>query len=81
MKSFRCEDAEDAPSCLWIICKGMPKAVELAREKGIKVGLLRPITLYPFPYVRIKELAVNVKGFHDVEMNAGQMVEDVADLP
>ncbi len=53
------------------------KAVQLARAKGIKAGLLRPVTLFPFPVVRIGELAEKVKGFLSVEMSAGQMVEDV----
>lgn len=53
------------------------KAIELARAEGIKVGLLRPITLWPFPSERLAELAPNVKGMLTVEMNAGQMVEDV----
>lgn len=53
------------------------KAIELARAEGIKVGLLRPITLWPFPTNRIAELANKVKGMLTVEMNAGQMVEDV----
>jgi len=53
------------------------KAVELARAKGIKAGLLRPITLFPFPKIVISELADRVKGFLSVEMSAGQMVEDV----
>ncbi len=53
------------------------KTVKLAREMGHKVGLLRPITLFPFPKKRIAELADRVKGFLSVEMNAGQMVEDV----
>ena len=56
------------------VCK---KSVQLAREQGIKVGLLRPITLFPFPSVRINELADNVKGILSVEMSAGQMVEDI----
>ena len=56
------------------ICR---KAVNLAREKGLKVGLLRPITLWPFPEKRIAELADQVKGMLSVEMSAGQMVEDV----
>ena len=51
--------------------------MDLSREKGIKVGILRPITLYPFPYKRIKELAGQVQMMMSVEMNAGQMVEDV----
>jgi 2-oxoglutarate/2-oxoacid ferredoxin oxidoreductase subunit alpha len=53
------------------------KTLELAREKGWKVGLLRPITLYPYPYERINKLADNLKGILTVELNAGQMVEDV----
>jgi 2-oxoglutarate ferredoxin oxidoreductase subunit alpha len=56
------------------ICR---KAVNLAREKGLKVGLLRPISLWPFPEKRIAELAKRVKGMLSVEMSAGQMVEDV----
>jgi 2-oxoglutarate ferredoxin oxidoreductase subunit alpha len=52
------------------------KSVQLAREQGIKAGLLRPITLFPFPTKRINELAI-VKGMLSVEMSAGQMVEDV----
>jgi 2-oxoglutarate ferredoxin oxidoreductase subunit alpha len=53
------------------------KAVQITRAEGIKVGLLRPITLYPFPSKRINELAGKVKGILAVEMSAGQMVEDV----
>ncbi|MEX0602708.1 MAG: 3-methyl-2-oxobutanoate dehydrogenase subunit beta, partial [Bacteroidota bacterium] len=53
------------------------KAMELARERGIKVGLLRPITLYPFPSAAISNLVPNVVSLLVVEMNSGQMVEDV----
>ncbi len=53
------------------------KSIEIAREKGIKVGLLRPITLYPFPNKVLSELSNKVKGILTVELNAGQMVEDV----
>jgi 2-oxoglutarate/2-oxoacid ferredoxin oxidoreductase subunit alpha len=53
------------------------KSVQLARKKGIKVGLLRPITLFPFPKKRLMELAGQAKGMISVEMSAGQMVEDV----
>lgn len=56
------------------ICK---KAVEIAREQGVKLGLIRPITLWPFPTQIIKQYAQQVKGFLTVEMSAGQMVEDV----
>lgn len=53
------------------------KSVQLAREEGIKAGLLRPLTLFPFPSKRINELAGKVKGILAVEMSTGQMVEDV----
>ena len=53
------------------------KAIEDAREQGIKVGLIRPITLWPFPTKRIAELSHRVKGMMVVELNAGQMIEDV----
>ena len=54
-------------------------AAENLRAKGIKVGLLRPITLWPFPTARLRELAekANVKAFMSVEMSQGQMVDDV----
>ncbi len=53
------------------------KAMDLLREEGYKVGLVRPITLWPFPKKEISQLAEKVKGILTVEMNAGQMVEDV----
>ena len=53
------------------------KAIELAREQGIKVGLFRPITLWPFPEKQIASLAKRLKGILVAEINAGQMVEDV----
>lgn len=53
------------------------KAIEDARAAGLKIGLLRPITLWPFPYGRIAELAEKMKGILVVELNAGQMIEDV----
>ena len=53
------------------------KAMDLARAKGIKIGLFRPITLFPYPYQRLKELAPQVKRMLTVELNSGQMIEDV----
>ena len=53
------------------------KAMEMARAEGIKVGLLRPITLWPFPSKAIADYANKVKGMLSVELNAGQMVEDI----
>ena len=56
------------------VCKG---AMNIAREKGKKVGLIRPLTLWPFPYKTIEKLAKKTKKILVVEMNLGQMVEDV----
>ncbi len=56
------------------VCKTV---VDLARREGMKVGLLRPITLFPFPKKRLKELAERVGFILTVEMSMGQMVEDV----
>lgn len=53
------------------------KAKELAAEKGIKVGIVRPITLWPFPTAAIERAAKGKKGVLCVELNAGQMIEDV----
>jgi 2-oxoglutarate ferredoxin oxidoreductase subunit alpha len=52
-------------------------AVQQLREQGVPVGLFRPITLYPFPEVRLRALAAQVAAILVVEMNAGQMLEDV----
>ncbi len=52
-------------------------AVKAAREEGIKVGLLRPISLYPYPYQRVAKVTEQVKAILVVEMNGGQMVQDV----
>lgn len=53
------------------------KAKELAAEKGIKVGIVRPITLWPFPTEAVRRAAEGKKGVLCVELNAGQMIEDV----
>ena len=53
------------------------KAIEMARAEGIKVGLFRPITLWPFPTNEIAAAAAKVKGVLVAEINAGQMVDDV----
>jgi 2-oxoglutarate ferredoxin oxidoreductase subunit alpha len=52
-------------------------AIREAREDGVRVGLLRPITLFPFPFAPLRELSKRVKTILVVEMSAGQMVEDV----
>lgn len=76
-EEFQCDDADYLLVAFGISARICQKVMELAREEGIKVGLLRPITLYPFPTKEIARLAEKVKGILTVEMNAGQMVEDV----
>ncbi len=71
------DDAEIALVAFGLSARVCQKAVDIAREKGIRVGLLRPITLYPFPKKAISDLANTVNFLLVVEMNAGQMVEDV----
>jgi len=53
------------------------KAMDICREKGMKVGLFRPITVWPYPYKELAELAKGKKGILVMEINAGQMIEDV----
>ncbi|MBP8849538.1 MAG: 3-methyl-2-oxobutanoate dehydrogenase subunit VorB [Breznakibacter sp.] len=76
-ENFQTEDAEYLLVAYGVSSRICQKAVEVARENGLKVGLLRPITLYPFPYMPIQKLAPQLKGIISVEMSAGQMVEDV----
>jgi len=52
-------------------------SVAMAREAGLKVGLLRPITLFPFPKQAYAKIAANCRHFLDIELNTGQMIEDV----
>ncbi len=76
-EEFNCQTADYLLVAFGIGARICQKVVDLATEEGLKVGLLRPITLYPFPYERIKSLSEKVKGILSVELNAGQMVEDV----
>jgi len=76
-EEFDCEDAEYLLIAYGSVARICQKAVKIAREKGIKVGLLRPITLFPFPKKEIQRLTQHLKGILVVEMNAGQMLEDV----
>lgn len=76
-ETIQCEDAEHmivAYGCMARICESV---VELARQEGIKLGLLRPITLSPFPRKEIDRLVPQLKSIMSVELSTGQMVEDV----
>jgi 2-oxoglutarate ferredoxin oxidoreductase subunit alpha len=76
-EATNCEDAEVVLVAFGLTARICQKAASLAREKGIKVGVFRPITAYPYPYQQLKEITKDAKGILTVEMNAGQMVEDV----
>lgn len=76
-KEYETEDADLLLVAFGTVGRICQTVVREAREKGIKAGLLRPVTLWPFPAERIAELAEQVRGVLTVEMNAGQMVEDV----
>lgn len=76
-EEIQCEDADYLIVAFGSMARIGSKAIEIAREQGIKVGLLRPITLWPFPKDIISEYADKVKGMLSLEINAGQMVEDV----
>jgi 2-oxoglutarate ferredoxin oxidoreductase subunit alpha len=76
-EEFKCEDAEYLFVAYGTSARVCQKSVELARQQGIKAGLLRPITLFPFPSKQLNKLADKVKLMLAVEMSAGQMVEDV----
>lgn len=73
----QCDDAEYVIVSFGSAARIAEKSVELLREQGIKAGLFRPITLWPFPTKAIREMAERVKGILVAEINAGQMVYDV----
>jgi 2-oxoglutarate ferredoxin oxidoreductase subunit alpha len=76
-EEIMCDDAEYLFVAYGSSARIAQKAIQLGREKGIKVGLLRPITLFPFPAEAINRLSKRVKGILSLELSAGQMVEDV----
>lgn len=71
------EDADYLIVAFGTIARISDKARELAEEEGIKVGIIRPITLWPFPTEAVRKAAEGKKGVLVVELNAGQMIEDV----
>ena len=76
-EAIECDDAEYIMVAFGSAARICQKTVQIARKKGVKVGLIRPITLFPFPEKIIAEFATKVKGFLSVEFNAGQMVNDI----
>jgi 2-oxoglutarate ferredoxin oxidoreductase subunit alpha len=76
-EEVKCADADYLLVAFGSAARICLKTIQLAREQGLRVGLLRPITLWPFPTKVLNEYAGKVKGMLTVELNAGQMVEDV----
>jgi 2-oxoglutarate ferredoxin oxidoreductase subunit alpha len=78
-EEYMMDDAEVILTAFGLTSRVCKKATDLARDEGIKAGLFRPITLWPFPEKEIAAVAAQerVRFFLSVEMNAGQMVEDV----
>ncbi|MDR3339729.1 MAG: 3-methyl-2-oxobutanoate dehydrogenase subunit VorB [Candidatus Symbiothrix sp.] len=72
-----CDDAEYLIVAFGSTARISQATVEMARKEGIKVGLFRPVTLWPFPKKKLKAYSEKIKGILTVELNAGQMVEDV----
>ncbi len=76
-EEYMMDDAEVCVCAFGITARIAKNAIAMAREKGIKAGLIRPITLWPFPSKVFEAAADKVKGFVSVEMSMGQMIEDV----
>ena len=77
-EEFMCEDAEYLCIAYGSVSRSVMGTVRKLREQGMKVGMIRPITLWPYPYNRISELSQGKKAVITYEMSWGQMVEDVA---
>jgi len=76
-EKIQCDDAEFVIVAYGSSARISQKAVDIARSQGIKLGLFRPITLFPFPSKELNKLSKQLKGALSVELNTGQMVEDV----
>ena len=76
-EEFDVEDADIVLTAFGSMTRNIKASMKVLREKGLKVGCFRPITLSPFPHKRIEELANLGKNFVVVEMNMGQMYKDV----
>lgn len=75
--TYRTEDAEYLLVAFGSMSRLSESVVDLARENGIKMGLLRPITLFPYPKQALESLIPQLKSIASVELNSGQMVEDI----
>ena len=76
-EEYMMEDAEICVAAFGIAARVAKNAINEARKQGIKVGMIRPITLWPFPVAPFKAAADKVKSFISVELSMGQMIEDI----
>ena len=76
-EAYLCEDADYVITAFGTVARIAKSAINELREKGIKVGLFRPITVWPYPYKELAEASKNAKALLDVEANEGQMLQDV----
>ncbi|MBQ8635251.1 3-methyl-2-oxobutanoate dehydrogenase subunit VorB [bacterium] len=76
-EEYKCDDAEFIITAFGTMARSAKAVCDYYRERGIKFGVFRPKTLYPFPYKRLSELSCKAKLIIDIEMNLGQMLKDV----
>ena len=76
-EAYLCEDADYVITAFGTVARIAKSAINELREQGIKVGLFRPITVWPFPYKELAEASKKAKALLDVEANEGQMLQDV----
>lgn len=77
VESYNIEDADVVISAFGTVARIAKTAIAKLEKEGYKVGMIRPITLWPYPYDEFKKINPNCKGILTVEMNSGQMVDDV----
>ena len=76
-EEYMMDDADICIVAFGIAARISKNAIDMARAKGIKVGMMRPITLWPFPKKEMRVIADRVQSFISVELNMGQMIEDI----
>jgi pyruvate/2-oxoacid:ferredoxin oxidoreductase alpha subunit len=76
-ESYRLEDAEEILIGYGIVARVLRSTVDQARERGVRAGLLRPITLWPFPVNAFENLGQQARATHVFELSNGQMLKDV----
>lgn len=77
VETYNCDGADIIVAAYGTVARIIKNVIKTAEKEGIKVGLIRPITLWPFPTATFEKYAEVPKAFLSVEMSAGQMVEDV----